>query len=163
MDAKEKGAFRTRTPKFWQLILASAILLGLMIVGTSPNLGEEKELSPEELFEEAMTLKEEGKFVQAMKKLQLVVDKKPPVRDVFRSAEKELSQVRLKALKQQSEQKKKEQEQKAKQQAKQDVGKPADGTGESKPAKEPPGDNDKAEDADADVNLPELPDIGGGM
>lgn len=152
MESREKGKLRSKSPKLWQCLLISCVLLGSLAVITSPGLGRKQDVSPEALIEAARQLTEEGEFVEAQKKYDLIISQKPQIPRVFTDAESEIMQVRLKAL---EAKKTAEDEAKKAEQAEKQSPKPDD-TGTQDPEKQRP-----KPDEVPDVDLPELPDIGG--
>ena len=148
MDSKEKGELRSKSPKLWQSLLISCALLGTLAAATS--FGKKQDTSPEQLIKIARELAEEGKFDEALEKYLLIKNQKPQIPAVFIDAEKEISQVRIKAL-----EAKKKAEEEAKKAEQPDEQKPGD-TGTEGTEEQPP-----KPDEVPNVDLPELPDIGG--
>jgi len=157
MEAKTRGIYRSRTPRLWQTMLASFLLFGVAVLATS-SLGQGKDDSPEALIKKARELVEQQKYEEAQAVYARIIKMKPPTPAVFLDAEKEINTARLKALearrKAAQAQKEKENAQ-AQEQGTGQTSKLEDTRktgGETTPATPPP-----------DVNLPELPEIGGGL
>jgi tetratricopeptide (TPR) repeat protein len=148
---------RKEMMRLWQLFVAAAVVHAVIVLAFSPKLfvgGEED--SPEALLAKARKLVEEQKYEEAMETYQRVIALKPQTPLVFVDAEKEIRDVRLKAL---AQQKKAAEAAKAAEGAKPQEGhKPPAGTEGGKPAEVKPPEGEKPLPP---VELPTLPGIDG--
>jgi len=158
MEARNKGSYRSNTPRLWQTMLASAVLFAVLVLATSSwSKGEDS--SPEALLKKAREHMENQEFEKAQECYAKVIEQREPIPAVFLDAEKEINTARLKAL---------EARRKAAQAEKEQAtgGQAPDGQTPGPETPDTPvntGGQETPPEPLPDVNLPELPDFGGGL
>ncbi len=138
---------RRRVVPLWKLVAAALAVHAVLILVFSPRLGRADPDSPDALLARARSLRDEGKFETALEIYERVISRKPATPAIFLDAEKEINDVRMKAL-----DAKRKAAEAAKAQPGQAGEKPSDKPAQPDAVPPPP-----------KVDLPTLPDIGGDL